>query len=688
MPLEIVITLPTGETERYPLPADVGVIGRSRACTISVKDPSVSAKHAIIENAPDGVFILDLGSTNGVRLSGRRIVRERLEPGRVFQLGRILLEVRSAAGIDENSPFADDLTQRPPPPAAQSTSSLTRLARIRATTAAALKDAPVGIVSPRPLLVGVSGERLAAIRSRAEEILKSQPGLWQRTIAYLKRTPWWALSLAAHVLVFIGLGLVTSTAEPSLSPLTVTLRIPSPEPLPLHLAEQPNLVENIIEEEATPIESPFLDESEEELLESDDDDVFTNWKGDSLDFLTMDSPGGLRFNESIGAGSGLAGGAFGGRVGGNRMRLVTRGGGSARTQAAVMAGLKWLAKHQLPEGNWGDYGPNMPCKDASCGTFVSSAHIGCTGLALLAFLGSGFVPGCKQTYEDISFGKVVANGLAWLMKQQTESGAFGSDSVSMYEQAIGTMALVEASAMCRRPVYSNAAARALRFLLEAQNPYAAWRYSRRSGDNDISVTGWCVMALRSAMLADFNVGKTTFEWAKSFVDSVTEKHAYGKIRIGYTRTKRGIEYVTPNGANAIGLLMKLYLEDSPATGEMNSLADALLTDLPDASRRAYQEGRIDYCYWYYATLGLFLYDGPDSGRPGKYWKEWNSRLIEVLTTSQNKKDEGCCYGSWDPIDRWSDAGGRVYSTALNTLTLEVYYRYPTVFTGAIKKKKQ
>ena len=31
-------------------------------------------------------------------------------------------------------------------------------------------------------------------------------------------------------------------------------------------------------------------------------------------------------------------------------------------------------------------------------------------------------------------------------------------------------------------------------------------------------------------------------------------------------------------------------------------------------------------------------------------------------------------GSWDPIGEWCVAGGRVYATAINALTLEVYYR--------------
>ena len=35
-------------------------------------------------------------------------------------------------------------------------------------------------------------------------------------------------------------------------------------------------------------------------------------------------------------------------------------------------------------------------------------------------------------------------------------------------------------------------------------------------------------------------------------------------------------------------------------------------------------------------------------------------------------------GSWDPIDAWSPEGGRIYSTTLNCLSMEVYYRYGRV----------
>ena len=56
------------------------------------------------------------------------------------------------------------------------------------------------------------------------------------------------------------------------------------------------------------------------------------------------------------------------------------------------------------------------------------------------------------------------------------------------------------------------------------------------------------------------------------------------------------------------------------------------------------------------------------------------------TLCDNQRKGGDEDGSWDPkVDRWGFAGGRVYTTAINVLTLEIYYRYAKVF-GETKPK--
>ena len=60
---------------------------------------------------------------------------------------------------------------------------------------------------------------------------------------------------------------------------------------------------------------------------------------------------------------------------------------------------------------------------------------------------------------------------------------------------------------------------------------------------------------------------------------------------------------------------------------------------------------------------------------GEAWKKWNESLVPELLAHQRK--DGAPAGSWDPTDPWSKMGGRVYQTAVCTLSLEVYYRYRT-----------
>jgi ABC-type multidrug transport system ATPase subunit len=49
------------------------VVGRAPDCDISLQHPSVSRYHALIEKRPDGLFVRDLSSVNGVWLGGLRL---------------------------------------------------------------------------------------------------------------------------------------------------------------------------------------------------------------------------------------------------------------------------------------------------------------------------------------------------------------------------------------------------------------------------------------------------------------------------------------------------------------------------------------------------------------------------------------------------------------------------------------
>ena len=55
------------------------VIGRSKDCDIRLSDPNVSRRHAELRQEGTAYWILDLGSTNGVTVNGRRQQRAKLE---------------------------------------------------------------------------------------------------------------------------------------------------------------------------------------------------------------------------------------------------------------------------------------------------------------------------------------------------------------------------------------------------------------------------------------------------------------------------------------------------------------------------------------------------------------------------------------------------------------------------------
>jgi len=58
-------------------------------------------------------------------------------------------------------------------------------------------------------------------------------------------------------------------------------------------------------------------------------------------------------------------------------------------------------------------------------------------------------------------------------------------------------------------------------------------------------------------------------------------------------------------------------------------------------------------------------------------------MKNALVPTQATAKDGCRNGSWNSDqDRWGAEGGRVYATAMNALTLEVYYRYDKVFNRA------
>ena len=57
-------------------------------------------------------------------------------------------------------------------------------------------------------------------------------------------------------------------------------------------------------------------------------------------------------------------------------------------------------------------------------------------------------------------------------------------------------------------------------------------------------------------------------------------------------------------------------------------------------------------------------------------------MVESVISLQNTEEKTCRRGGWTTMDRWAYTGGPIYTTAINVLTLEVYYRYENAFGGS------
>lgn len=63
------------------------VIGRSRDCDIQLADANVSRRHAEVRQEGASYWVVDLGSTNGMEVNGKRVKRAKLQPGDTITLG-------------------------------------------------------------------------------------------------------------------------------------------------------------------------------------------------------------------------------------------------------------------------------------------------------------------------------------------------------------------------------------------------------------------------------------------------------------------------------------------------------------------------------------------------------------------------------------------------------------------------
>ncbi len=527
----------------------------------------------------------------------------------------------------------------------------------------------------------------------------------QGETSWLNNAPWWLVSAGIHVVLVLAAMLIYVEKNMTVDEGEVIISTSANQASVVNEIERPRDVferKGIPKDDnvASPTDEPaifFPEAKESDHNESADNEDYHQMKGDSKDYLSYikGEGGGFRGRQNsknpgvydtmgVGGGGG-GGGRYGGRFGG-RENLVARGGGTKGTESAVLAALKWLARHQSPDGSWSADKFSNQCASSKCsGPGVNSYDTGLTGLSLLAFLGAGYSHLSKDEFPDpanpgrmLKFGEVCKKAVQWLMAHQDPEGCVGERGEKyMYNHTIAALALSESYGMTSAQLLKQPAQKGIDFIVAAQNPGKGWRYSAKCGDNDSSVTGWAVMALKSAELSDLSFPRSCYDGALAWLNEATEDNGY--YTTGYTHKGTGKVFVPGKNEgfdshaamSAVAVMCRIFMNKNkrePALGAVN----LLVADLPKWGPKSTS----DFYYWYYASLALFQYDGPD----GAMWKKWNEPMKNALVPNQKTGKDGCQNGSWDPEDeRWGFEGGRVYTTAIGALTLEVYYRYQNVF---------
>jgi hypothetical protein len=332
-----------------------------------------------------------------------------------------------------------------------------------------------------------------------------------------------------------------------------------------------------------------------------------------------------------------------------RLQKLKESGGSAECERAVSNALEYLKSKQKPDGGWG-----------------TSYRGAMTGFALLCYLGR-----C-ETPESIYYGDNVMKGILFLVEMQKKNpykmfSQATSGNGPVYEHGIATYALGEMYTLARMggrslPGMRESFEQGVQVIIDNQQAGGSWVYDTEKGfyspsREDLSVTGWQYQALKSAKLSGLQIDGLNGAIEK------TVKYLEGKQTrdggIGTTNREGSYNQWNLTGAGALGLQTLAHGRKKTEIKKAIAFAHDLFKKEPPA----FDTG--DMYGWYYYHQAFFQHGGEE-------WKDWNEAVLPQILKAQQPD------GSWKPNSAAhspSAGGDNVYSTALCTLMLEVYYRY-------------
>ena len=324
------------------------------------------------------------------------------------------------------------------------------------------------------------------------------------------------------------------------------------------------------------------------------------------------------------------------------------------TDRAVDKAIKFLVKNQKGDG----------------AIFDKGHHTTMTSLTIMAMAGVGIQP-----VDPTPEGKSMAKALAYVLRKDRvdDKGYFGrADGSRMYGHGITTLMLTEMLGMGvsdeQDKLIHDRCEKAIDVILSAQkHPKAArhrggWRYEPSSGDADLSVSVWQLMALRSAKNDGLKVPVSAIEKAvtylqRSFVSPIG-RNGVPEIRVsGFTympRQTRASEIMTAAG------LLAMQVCGQYKSPFVTGASEWLLKRPPKWGKRFFFYGI------YYYAQGMYQ-------RGGTFAKTARKHVVDVLMPKQQKD------GSWLASNRSERGVGKVYATSMAVLSLSVKHHFLPIY---------
>jgi hypothetical protein len=312
-------------------------------------------------------------------------------------------------------------------------------------------------------------------------------------------------------------------------------------------------------------------------------------------------------------------------------------------EASVEKGLAWLASRQSVDGS-----------------FIGGEHGDTTGIVSLcgmAFLSTGDTPGRGKWGKNILACIQYVLASQQLTQGKPEYGMLTRNphSEKMYSHCIATLFLSEVSGMLEPALQTKvdeAQAKALALIIRAQNvpkderQAGGWRYLPDARDSDLSLTGWALMALKSARLNGAEIPTENIDKAVKYIK---QRNRADQGTFGYQGDSDHADSLTGAG------LLCLELTGHHGEPETIKAAQWILKNhrnLPGKEFELYGN--------YYNAQAMFQIGG-------EYWDTYAEWMYSTYLKKQ--KDEG----------NWEGRDGPHYSTALAVLAFTVPYRQLPIY---------